>query len=95
MIIFKNVHILLGCQSYKLFEEIREGFLLDNKQFFDYDDYSALDLVRELNEISYNAGCLMGFLLETPDGELEKSLKVKILKHINTVVNLYKDLYCN
>lgn len=78
-----------------VFLEVKEEFNIDNKDVFDYDIPTTLELVKFFNDAVYNAGVLINLLIDKGGEEIIKSIQTKIVKDLNTIEEIATAIFFN
>lgn len=91
----KEAQTLLGTIIGDVFVEFAEACEIENNDTNDYDIPTCLELVRQLNDIQYNVGVLLGLIADEQNDNILKTCELKIKKSINTVIKIYNNIYNN
>lgn len=75
------------------FVEVLEEIGMENDNQTSELDSNALNLAYALSDISYNAGVLLGFLVNSEQDKVIVIAKTKLIHSINDAVWLYETLY--
>lgn len=74
------------------FIEIKENFSIIDESKNEYSYPNNLELVKSLNEVSMNVAL---YFSSIDDENVNNIFKMKIIKAINTVIEIYKSLFEN
>ncbi len=78
-----------------VFEEFATECRTTIEETNDYDIPTVLELVRQLCDLEYNAGVMLGLTIDNQSESLYKTVQNKVQKCINTVVEIYNAIYNN
>lgn len=73
------------------FLQFKEEFNTVSAETLDYDYPNNMELIKALNSLSKNGGALLG----TDDDKIVKILAEKLQQSINTVIEIYTNLFEN
>ena len=90
----KGQDLLATCVN-DVFVELAEEIGEQTDDYCDIEDISTLEIVKHLNNSTYNAGALLGLLCEDVPASLTQSVKMNILKALNSVIKLNLALFAN
>lgn len=91
----KEAQSLIEIMTKDIFLEIEEVLDSSSDQTNDYDLPNNLELIKQLADIAYNCGVMLGIVVEDTASLVRKTVEEKLLKSINTVVEIYNQLYNN
>lgn len=78
-----------------VFIEVREMFNIENDEVVDYDLPTTMEMARVLNDAIYNAGVLINLILDNSSEIIMESVKVKIIKDLNTITEIAQAIFFN
>lgn len=78
-----------------VFKEVIEMFEIENNETVDYDMPTALEMARVMNEAVYNAGVLINLILDNSSATIMDSVKLKLVKDLNTVDEIAQAIFFN
>lgn len=91
----KEASETLSVMTKDIFVEVRESLCVSSKDTNDYDIPTTLELVKQLAEIVYNTGVMLGIVVKNTNESIQKTVELKLLKSINTVEEIYNAIYEN
>lgn len=91
----KEAQTLLGTMIGDVFVEFAEACEVENDEVNDYDIPTSLELVKQLNDIQYNIGVLLGLIADEQNEQILKTCEIKIKKATNTIIEIYNSIYNN
>jgi len=86
---------LLNVLTKDVFIEVEDDFKLSTTNTVEYDIPTTLELAKQLNDIVYNSGVLLGLILDKQSESIINAKKEKILTLINTVVEINNAIFQN
>ena len=78
-----------------VFNEGAEMFEIECNDVLDYDLPTTLEMVKAMNDATYNAGILINLILDKSSETIIESVKIKILKALNAIDEMAQAIFFN
>ena len=78
-----------------VFNEVAEMFEIECNDVLDYDLPTTLEMVKAMNDATYNAGILINLILDKSSETIIESVKIKILKALNAIDEMAQAIFFN
>lgn len=78
-----------------VFNEVAEMFKVECNDVLDYDLPTTLEMVKAMNDATYNAGILINLILDKSSETIIESVKIKILKALNAIDEMAQAIFFN
>ena len=78
-----------------VFNEVAEMFEIECNDVLDYDLPTTLEMIKAMNDATYNAGILINLILDKSSETIIESVKIKILKALNAIDEMAQAIFFN